>query len=164
MSDTLISESDPAITARLTQGWEFLSGERKAFELAHNQAAMPPFAEFCFLIPLTFFSSEMLCGIVVLIDRNEALNVAAHMFDVARDRISEEELKDSSAEVCNVLADGMAQHFSGTKKVGVGVPIRVTSPRYDAICRESTVLQIYQSSQHSDALKVIIFNPLLLPA
>ena len=158
------SKNSLSAAAKLQQAWRFLSGEIKEFELATDQAVPPPYAEFCFFIAFTLGARDAPCGIGVLINRPSALRVAAHMFGTDQSTLSDDDLEDASAEVCNVFSESVARYFRNTDKVSIGLPHRVQAPSYDEICQNSTVFQVFQSGHGSLAPKVVIFDPLHLPA
>ncbi|OGB31994.1 MAG: hypothetical protein A3F78_05805 [Burkholderiales bacterium RIFCSPLOWO2_12_FULL_61_40] len=160
MPDSTPVRNTAQVAARLAREWELLSGESRVFDLVAAPSSAPPLAEFSYLMPLTLFANQARCGLGVLIQRKDALTVAANMFGVLPHEIPDEDLKDACSEVCNVFSDCIAMHLSGNEDVSIGLPLMLEAQNYEKIYRDSVVTEIYQSCVHSTHLLVVVFDSL----
>lgn len=160
MPDSADFSSTANVATRLAREWELLSGEPRVFDVVLDPSSAPPYAEFSYLMPLTIFATKTICGLGVLIQRNDALTLAANMFGVLPYEIPDEDLKDACSEVCNVFSDCIAMHLSGNEDVSIGLPLMLEAQNYEKIYRDSVVTEIYQSCVNSTHLLVVVFDSL----
>jgi len=164
MANTDIDNKSALAVARLNGAWIFLSGEDRVFKVCVEPIQIPAFLEFCFVMPLSVVDRDEKFGVVVLIDRQSGLKVASHMFDVDEAKVTDSEIGDASSEVCNLLAAGMAEHFSKTKKVTAELPSRIDAATYEWICSKSHSIQMFESKTDTSSLQIVVFDPLIVPA
>jgi hypothetical protein len=163
MANAEIDDKSLLAIARLTTAWKFLSGEDRVFDFCLGQVQIPAYLEFCFVMPLCVLDRDEKFGVVVLIDRQSGLKVASHMFGMDETSVSETDIGDASSEVCNLLAAGMSQHFSKTKKVTAELPSRIDADTYQWICSKSQPIQKFESTTENSSLQIVVFDPLVVP-
>jgi hypothetical protein len=163
MANADIDDKSALAIARLSGAWKFLSGEDRIFDVCLKQIQIPKFLEFCFVMPLSVLDRDEKFGVVVLIDRQSGLKVASHMFDLDESKVTDGDIGDASSEVCNLLAAGMAEHFSKTKKVTAELPSRIDAVTYQWICSKSHPIQKFESNTAVSSLQIVVFDPLFVP-
>jgi len=148
-----------AIT-RLTQAWEFLSGEQRAFVCLNGNTDALQFTEFSFFMPLNTLDTTRHGGVGVLMERADAETVAANMFAIPVLQLRAPDLQDSCSEVCNVLAACVAAQFSDESLVRVGIPKRANAAEYTAVADNSEARAVYQSRSDKTSLFVVLYDRL----
>lgn len=146
------------VRAQLSRAWEFLSGEARNFRHMTLKPDVLQFAEFSFFLPLTDADLSRSGGVGVLVQREDAARVATHMFGVARGQVTEADLRDACAEVCNVLSDCMAPLFSEGHGVLVGLPLAASSAEYGTIAEHSVARAIYQGRAGPHRVRVVLYD------
>lgn len=152
------------VAAKLSQAWQFLSGEQRNFMFAEQRDAPQRFAEFSFFMPLVVQSEGRVGGVGVLIQRDDAVRVAAYMFAVEPDEVQEADLKDACSEVCNVFSDCIVMHVSGNEDVSIGLPAIVDVDTFLGISKHSVVAAIYQSNFELGNLVVVVYDVFSQPS
>ena len=152
-----------AVATRLSQAWQFLSGERRDFELIEQKRYLHNLQEFSFFMPMEVKTEARTGGLAVLIPREDAVRVAAYMFAVSPDEVQEADLKDACAEVCNVFSDCIVMHVSGNEDVSVGLPCMADN-QFITISKNSVIAAIYQSNIELGNLVVVVYDVLRQPS
>ena len=122
-----------------------------------------PFAEFSFYVPLKLPVADRRGGVGVLIQQDDAINVATNMFGVARQDIKDDDLGDACAEVCNVFTDCMATHFGGGQQVEIGLPRRAGLADYQFFAESCVTRAIYQGCSGARRLLIVLYDSLRFP-
>ncbi len=148
------------VLSGLTRAWQFLSGETRLFECSVAPTDRPNFAEFSFFMSLTLHDTGKRGGVAVMIQREDATRVATHMFGIERQHIHEGELRDACAEVGNVCANCISEHFSGGQQVSIGLPHSVNAQDYRHIVETSSVRAIYRSCVGTPPSTLVLFDRL----
>ncbi len=148
---------------RLAKAWEFLSGEQRSFQCLADAASVADSADFSFFMPLGLANDSRQGGVAVLMQRGDAMQVAANMFGVAQPEVSVADLGDACAEVCNVLSDCLMQHFAAGQDVKIGLP-RAAGPLELARLAEKSVVQVmYQGRAGALSLLIVLYDGLRSP-
>jgi hypothetical protein len=157
--DTLNLEHEiPAVESRLSNAWEFLSGESRVFKHLTSWANLLRFTEFSFHMPMAGSQPNARGGVGVLIETPDAITVAANMFGVPRQQVQQADLRDACAEVCNVFADCVAPHFKADPPVSVGLP-RLANPLAYAKVADNTVIRVvYRGCAGDNTLFVVLYD------
>ncbi|MBT0570154.1 hypothetical protein KIK84_07445 [Curvibacter sp. CHRR-16] len=146
------------VRASLGQSWQFLAGESRGFDYTSAEGRALDYTEFSYFMPLDVAAENRTAGVAVLIERPDALAVAAHMFGQAPDTLPEADLRDACSEVCNVLSDSIALHISGDADMTIGLPFAVSASEFAHITTRSTASAIYCSHTPLARLQVIVFH------
>jgi len=150
------------VARNLAKAWEFLSGERRMFDVFHPETHdHPPFAEFSMFMPLGLRAEARTAGVGVLIQREDASIVASHMFGLERGYLSEDDLRDACAEVCNVFSGCVSAQLSD-QDVAIGLPSRVSASDFKNIARGSVLMLTYRSGQEIRKLFVLVYGTFLV--
>ena len=152
-----------SVATKLSQAWQFLSGEQRNFELMEKQCFLHNLQEFSFYMPMEVKTEGRTGGLAVLIPRDDAIRVAAYMFDVNPEELQEPDLKDACAEVCNVFSDCIVMHVSGTEDVSVGLPCMVDN-QFVSVSKNSVITAIYQSNIKLGNLVIVVYDVLYQPS
>jgi len=164
VSATLINAGIPAQIAQdLTKAWEFLSGERRRFDVETSNGTHPPYAEFSVFMPLNLHSENRTAGVGVLIQREDAMVVASHMFGMEKNDLCEDDLRDACAEVCNVFSGCVRPQVSVGTDVAVGLPSQVDTSDFDEISKGSVLTLTYRCGQTIKKLFVLVYGVFLTP-
>ena len=149
------------VSEQLAKAWAFLSGEQRRFELLVGKNELLQFTEFSFFMPLAVHEEGRDGGVGVLIQREDAIHVATHMFGVPHDEVREAEMRDACSEVCNVLADCMARHFSLDQAVSVALPARASTVEFEQIAENSTARAVYRGCAGTRCLLIVVYDSLI---
>jgi hypothetical protein len=155
MRELVASGSPDDATTRLTQAWEFLCAQPRAFKHLQTHTDLLRFTDFSFFMSLAVDDQTRAGGIGVLIDREDGLAVASHLFGVPASEVSEGDLDDACAEACNVLADCVAQDIAPGRRIRLTLPRRVSASEYDSIVENSRALAVYQGEAGGHSLFVV---------
>jgi L-lactate utilization protein LutC len=151
------------VSAKLSQAWQFLSGEQRSFIFLERHEDQQAFAEFSFFMPMEVKAEDRTGGVAVLIPREDALRVAAYMFAVEPSEVQEADLKDACAEVCNVFSDCIVMHVSGSEDVSIGLPAMADLNCFVQISKDSAVSAVYKSNIELGNLVVVVYDVLRQP-
>ncbi|WP_180127078.1 hypothetical protein [Rhodoferax sp. BLA1] len=146
------------VCAGLTKAWEFLSGQERSFALCETQEAALGFTEFSYFMPLKLSQDHRTGGIGVLIERPDALGVAAHMFGVDTACLQDADLHDACAEICNLFSDCVALHISDSSDIHMGLPFLASPTDYAQIAACSSVASVYVSNTDNAQLYVVEYH------
>lgn len=155
----LVESADVAkVTACLSVGWEFLSGELREFQ--HQSDAPLPLrqAEFCYFMPLAAQGAVAAGGVGVFIERADAHIIAANMFGEPPHEIHASKLDDACSEACNVLAECVTVNITKQSNVTIGLPFRADSLVFEQICSTCVPVAIYQCNTRVGQLFVIAYE------
>lgn len=146
------------VTACLSTGWEFLSGECRAFE--HVPDVPPPLggAEFCYFLPLAVPGAATAGGVGVFIERSDARTIAANMFGEPSHEIHASKLNDACAEACNVLAECVTLNITSQANVSIGLPFRADNLVFAQIFTTCVPVAIYRGNTRAGPLFVIAYE------
>jgi hypothetical protein len=157
--DPSTDENAAIVSAKLSHAWELLSGEKRPFSLAPDQENPPLFAEFTYVIPMTVEEEDTTFAVGILIQREDALTVAASMFGLSRAEVPDADLRDACSEVCNIFSDCISRNVYQSDKVKVGLPFVLDEFNYKKIFEASGSGDIYQSLWNAQSLGVVVFKP-----
>ena len=147
------------VSSRLTAAWLFLSGQTRTFEcLTEKTPELLKHAEFTFYLPFTIQGSNRSGGIGVLIGREDAIQVAQHMFGTSREEVTQADLLDACSEACNVCAESIATHFGPSHVVSVGVPQFASANEYQAAAQSSLARAIYRGAVGDQVIYAVLYD------
>lgn len=146
------------VTDCLSNGWEFLSGDRSTFALAADAGTPVRHAEFCFFLPLSGRDNESAGAVGVLIEGDDAQQVAANMFGKDADHMELHNQSDACAEACNVLAECVVHNITQQANITIGLPFNADALMYQDICHNCTPAAIYQCQTKTGQLFVIAYE------
>jgi hypothetical protein len=148
----------------LSKAWEFLSGEERMFQYVPESDDPLPIAEFSFYMPLKLPADARRGGVGVLIQRDDAIHVAANMFGVATQQVQNDDLRDACAEVCNVFTDCMASHFGGGQRVEIGLPRQAGPADYEIFAESCVTRAVYQGCAATQRLLIVLYDSVPSPS
>jgi hypothetical protein len=146
------------VTSCLSNGWTFLSGERRTFEYVHGPAPQLDLAEFCYFLPLAVQDSVAVGGVGVFIGRADAHTLAVNMFGESPQAINTGNLNDACAEACNVLADCVTRNITQQADIVIGLPFRADCLVFAEISGTCEPVAIYQCNTGTGQLFVIAYE------
>jgi hypothetical protein len=151
-------DSQTDVALNLARAWEFLSGERGMFDVWCERVPHPDFAEFSVFMPLAVKAESRTAGVGVLIQRDDATIVASHMFGLPEEDVTDDDLRDACAEVCNVFSGCISSQVSPVHPVGIGLPKMATSLDFQEISKGSVLTLTYRFGQQIKEISVLVYG------
>lgn len=128
------------------------------FDYFLQSVEKPEFVDFSVFMPMELEEEKRTAGIGVLIHREDATVVASHMFGLATNHLTEDDLKDACSEVCNVFSGCIPSNLFSKNDVGIGLP-KIASPiEFEHISRESVLNFTYGSGDSIKTISVLIYG------
>ena len=160
MSQQVPSLETPKIETLFSQAWHFLSGGSRTF--VHSACALKAIevSDFTFLISILNLSGSPVGGVGLFIQRPDALSVAVHTFGMDIPEITDNDLLDCCAEVCNLFSGCVTSTLHSKNNVTVGVPFNPDSDQLKLVVPESPSFVIYQSHAENSELYVVVYGDL----
>ncbi|HEX5358246.1 MAG TPA: hypothetical protein VFW93_18740 [Aquabacterium sp.] len=148
--DTMASKLDPA--------WTFLSGVERHFEEGPAQATRPGEREHAVVLPVHLHDGlpERLMAVGLLIDDQEATDVACFMFGLPVTEISTDDVRDACMEACNVLGGCLVMSHDQAHTVEIGLPKELPLAQFTELQRHARVSVTFSSE--SDAGRRIVIT------
>jgi hypothetical protein len=163
MTDVAHLQEAEKVSAQLSQAWDFLGGVARHFDFLVEPLPALAYAEYSFVLPMSVYAEQRTGGVGVLIAREDALQVASHMFGMDAAQVQDADLQDACAEVCNVFSDCIALHVSGNEDVSIGLPSRISGSDFEHISQHSVVAAVYQSHFDAATLWVVVYDVFCQP-
>ena len=151
------------VAAKLSQAWHFLCGEERSFSFTDSSGDQQSYADFSYFMPMEVKAEDRVGGVAVLIPRGDAVRVASYMFAVDTSELQDADLKDACSEVCNVFADCIVMHISGSEDVSIGLPVMADLNCFMQISKDSVVAAVYKSNIELGNLVVVVYDVLRQP-
>ncbi|MBK7000289.1 MAG: hypothetical protein IPH35_10055 [Rhodoferax sp.] len=145
------------VPVRLERAWKFLAGEERDFVKVQGHNEVLRYAAFSYFIPVESYADNKFGGVAVLVERDDAHQVAGHMFGLMPTELQESDLQDACAEVCNIFADTLILYLSGTDDINMGLPVMATEQQYQYIVTHFIDSTIYASQRDSRTLFVGVY-------
>jgi hypothetical protein len=149
------------VTARLSQAWEFLSGQKREFELTEYGTEALAYAEFSFFMSLAKEQSSSMGGVGVLIQAEDGFLVARHMFGMQQDEVTANDVRDACAEVCNLFADCVAKEFGPNLTASFSLPCRASAEEFAMIPKNSRARSVYRGRAGNHILAIVLYDILM---
>lgn len=112
---------DPCLESRLSEAWQFLSGEAWRFRRLDPITEASSVVGRTAVLPLTLADrSECACRLVI--SAEHARRVASHLFGVPAPEVSPHDLEDALREACNVLGSCVAAGLPESLGPLIGIP------------------------------------------
>lgn len=140
--------------SKLKKSWTFLSGESIDFKQV-NQLHHTDNKHFIGVILPVYYDQETSCrslAIGLLIDEAEAQKVASHMFGLAKEALTLDDIKDACKESCNVLGGGLVSHV----KNRLGIPEEIPTDEFITMENDSKFHVSFTSDGPFDELITLI--------
>ena len=157
MTDFVSPQDIADVCAGLSEAWQFLAGQSRDFAFVPAERCLPSIPEFCYCLSLDVAELQRKGGVVLMMQRPEALDAAGHMFGLDAGALQDADLQDACAEVCNVFSDCIALHLAGNADVHMGLPCRTDQSQYDALITTATVVGVYQDVTPHPQLHVVVY-------
>ena len=93
-----------------------------------------------------------------MIGREDAIQVAVHMFGTSREEVTQADLLDACSEACNVCAESIATHFGPSHVVSVGVPQFASANEYQAAAQSSLARAIYRGAVGDQVIYAVLYD------
>ncbi len=135
----------------LASAWTFLRGNERHFEEASPLELRPGECMYAIVLPVHCPAPFGTCLLAVslLVDEQEAIHIASHMFGLAESEVQAEDVRDASQEACNVLGSCLAGNLIGdddqAPKLAIGLPKTMEISKFMAMQQRSTVSMTFQS-------------------
>lgn len=158
---TLQENQFAQIEAKLSTAWEFLSGESRCFRFVASVCRPDGAqAERRILLPLQLSSPPHVAGIALLIDREDAEEVASAMFGIPRCQLAEADITDACSEACNVFSGCLIEMLSQQDQAEIGLPKPMEPNGYHSVSLASGIKALIESNSSSKQMTLVIFDPL----
>lgn len=152
------------IEEKLGAAWTFLTGERRCFRFFEATALRDiQGIDRRIVLPMALHHAHHLAATALLIDRDDAEQLAASMFGIARAELSEADVADACAEACNVLSTAIVEYLSATDQVDIGLPEAMEEARYQTMLGASGIRAYSEGSSEHHQLTLVVFDPLKEP-
>jgi hypothetical protein len=149
------------VESRLADAWVFLSGRTRDFA----RFAFP--ADPCFppggrhlLMRATRARRDQPVGVGVVLDRQDAVQIASAMFAVPAEELSEEDINDASREACNVMSGCLTQTLSAGLRLDFDCPLELAATGYSTMWHTSRVMVSFEGRGRDSRVTVTAFDPL----
>jgi len=109
-------------------------------------------------MPLAVKAESRTAGVGVLIQRDDATIVASHMFGLPEADVTDDDLRDACAEVCNVFSGCISSQVSTVHPVGIGLPKLATSVDFQEISKGSVLKLTYRFGQQVKEISVLVYG------
>jgi hypothetical protein len=103
-------------------------------------------------------------GVGLVLDRHDAIQIAAAMFAVPAEMLSDEDIDDASREACNVMSGCLTQTLSRGPRLDFERPHEMAAAAYCALWRASRVLVSFEGSGNASRVTLTAFDRLHEPA
>lgn len=152
------------IEKKLGAAWKFLTGEERCFRFFEATALRDVQGiDRRIVLPMSISHTDHLAATALLIEREDAEQLASSMFDVARTDLSEADIADACAEACNVLSTAMVEYLSGEESVDIGLPRLMEAGRYRRVSSASGIKAYSEGTSDHHQLTLVVFDPLKEP-
>lgn len=142
---------------KLSQSWAFVSGadfhfrESETYTFHNHENLM------AVILPLYINKQPHIESIAVglIIDHQEAVKVAAHMFGLSPEDLSVEDIQDAKKETCNILGGGLVTDA----RCELGLPKEIPLDRFFDLQKTASFSKLFVSDKpNQDLVNLVIFN------
>lgn len=139
------------MASKLASAWAFLRGNERHFEAVSPLELRPGERVHAIVLPVYVpdHLATYLLAVSLLIDNEEAVGIASHMFGLPESDVQTEDVRDASQEACNVLGSCLAGNLIGDDnqalKLEIGLPQTMDISRFMAMRRQSDEGLTFQS-------------------
>lgn len=137
--------SQQIMSEKLAKSWMFLGGVNLTFSPSTTPASGDGRHTHRVVLPVTLEDQEAARAIAIslIIDDAEAKRVAANMFGVSAEDVTEDDIKDACRESCNVLGGGLIMDASSK----LGIPYEISAEEFEQLQQNSTLNLTFASDQ-----------------
>ncbi len=152
-------DDSETIETRLTRAWAFLSGAQVVFRHV-TDPALPALAgdEKHVVLPVDMPTADRHAALGLVLDRSDALDIAAAMFALPVEELSEEDVDDACREACNVISACLLEKLPEHPALQPGLPLSLDAHRYRALV-DHGLLQAQFEGHAQRIISVSVFDP-----
>ena len=145
------------MASKLAPAWAFLSGQDRHFEEGPAQASRPGEQAHAVVLPVHLHDGPpRLMAVGLLIDDQEATQVACFMFGLPSDGIDASDISDACMEACNVLGGCLVRSSDEAHTVEIGLPKELPLAQFCELQRQARASVTFSSE--SDAGQRIVIT------
>lgn len=145
------------MASKLVPAWLFLRGVERCFEESLLQDTRPGEREHAVVLPVRLAEDlpQRLMAVGLLIDEQEAIDVASFMFGLPAGDISGEDIRDACMEACNVLGSCLVKSPDEAHPVEIGLPQELPLSQFSALQRQAHASVTFTSG-HDAGRRIVI--------
>jgi hypothetical protein len=151
-------DSEP-IETRLTRAWAFLSGAQVVFRHVPDPTLPDRVGdEKHVVLPVDMPTTDRHAALGLVLDRSDALAIAAAMFDLPVEELSEEDVDDACREACNVISACLLEKLPDHPALQPGLPLSLDASRYRGLVDHGLLQAQFEGHAHR-IISVSVFDP-----
>lgn len=143
--------------SKLSESWAFLSGANLEFKESTRCTFNPSDSLMALILPVQV-DNELdgdSIAIGLIMDDDEAVKVASHMFGLMPEVLSKADIEDAKRESCNILGGGLIVEEGYT----LGLPKEITLDTFFELQKKATFSKLYVSDKpNEDRVNLVIFD------
>jgi len=135
--------SQQVMSEKLAKSWMFLGGVNLTFSPSTKTVSWDVSHTHRVVLHVSFEDQKPAKAIAIslTIDDAEAKRVAANMFGVNTEDVTEDDIKDACRECCNVLGGGLVMDANSK----IGIPYEISTEEFEKIQQNSTLNLTFSS-------------------
>lgn len=142
---------------KLSQSWAFVSGADVHFKESQTYTFHNHENLMAVILPLIVNTQPHTESIAVglIMDDQEAIKVASHMFGLTLDDLSDADIQDAKKETCNILGSGLITDA----RCELGLPTEVPLATFFDLQKSASFSKLFVSDKpNQDLVNLVIFN------
>ena len=152
----LLSTTD--MMKKISESWSFVSGTAFQFkESTHCSTIDDPENLMAVILPMYIDSLPQAESIAIglILDNDEAIKVASHMFGLSPDTLSAEDIQDAKKETCNILGGSLIVDQNSK----LGLPQEIPLNEFLKKKKNATFSLLFVSDKpNEDLVNLMIFD------
>lgn len=142
---------------KISDSWSFVSGSAFDFKESEHYTFHNHDNVMAVVLPLYIDRQPQPEAIAIglILDDEEALKIASHMFGLSLDHLSDEDVKDAKKETCNIMGGGLIID----EKSQLGLPQEIPLEEFFSLQKTATFSRLFVSDRpNEDLVNLVIFD------